>query len=119
MQTDQKVKIGNKIKTPFTWVENDLIRSKSLSAEEIGVYYTFISLSDNDGLIFNTLKELCTYGKCGKDKLNRIIDSLIKKKLLLKIRLNKKSNFFRVIFPDENYETVKNNFQKYANRTNI
>lgn len=118
MQTKQ-ITFTSKIKAPFTWVENDLIRSKSLSAEEIGLYYTFISLSDNDGFIFNTLRELCTYGKCGKDKMNRIINGLIEKKLLLKIRLNKKSIFFRVIFPDENYETVKNNFQKYANRTNI
>lgn len=110
MQTKQ-IKFTNKIKTPFMWVENDLIRSKSLSAEEIGAYYIFMSISDNSGIVFETLRELSTYGKCGKDRMNRIINELIKKKLLLKIRLNKKSNIFRVIFPDENYETVKNNFQ--------
>ena len=100
------MKIGEKVK-----IENDFIRSKSLSAAEIGAYYIFLSISDNSGIVFETLRELCTYGKCGKDKLNRIIDSLIKKKLLLKIRWNKKSNIFRVIFPDENYETVKKEFQ--------
>jgi hypothetical protein len=72
--SEEKITFENKITAPFTWVENDLLRSKSLSLEAIGLYMILRSFG---GTSYPPLIEyLCSLGKR---------------------RITKRKNFFRII----------------------
>ena len=81
---EEKTKFVNPIKTPFTWVENDLIRSKNLSFEVKGLYLTLRSFGEN---VYPSIDYLCSLGNVGKSKLYRILKELIEKKLILRKRI--------------------------------
>ena len=91
----EKITFENKINTPFTWVENDLIRSRSLSLEAIGLYMILRSFG---GTSYPSVDYLCSLGKVGRDKLHRIISELIRTKLLLKKQKRENGFFSRTIY---------------------
>jgi len=106
MTGDEKVSIHNEIKTPFTWVENDLIRSKKLSYEAMGLYLTFRSFGH--GIAWAGINYLSDMGNCGKDKLYRIIDELQAAKLIIRRQIKKENGLFsrveyRVLSPNDDY----------------
>ena len=70
---EEKITFENKITAPFTWVENELLRSKSLSLEAIGLYMILRSFG---GTSYPSIEYLCSLGKR---------------------RITKRKNFFRII----------------------
>ena len=107
----EKITFENKINTPFTWVENDLIRSKSLSYEAMGLYLTLRSFG---GISYPSIDYLCNAGKAGRDKLHRLINELIEAKLLLKKQKKDKGLFSRTIYRilslNDDYESIYKEF---------
>ncbi|MHB1546337.1 MAG: hypothetical protein ACYCSB_09445 [bacterium] len=106
MVTEEKISIHNQIKPPFTWIENDLIRSKKLSYEAMGLYLTFRSFGH--GIAWAGISYLCDMGNCGKDKLYRIIDELLAAKLIIRRQIKKENGLFsrveyRVLSPNDDY----------------
>ncbi|MHB1697769.1 MAG: hypothetical protein ACYCSQ_06690 [bacterium] len=102
----------NKISTPFTWVENELIRSKSLSFEAMGLYLTLRSFG---GTSYPSVNHLCELGRTGRDKLWRIINELIQAKLLLRKQEHKSAGKFsrtlyRILSLNDNYEEIHKEF---------
>ena len=93
--SEEKITFENKILTPFTWVENELLRSKSLSLEAIGLYMILRSFG---GTSYPSIEYLCSLGKVGRDKLHRIINELIETKLLLKKQKRQNGFFSRTIY---------------------
>ena len=93
--SEEKITFENKITAPFTWVENDLLRSKSLSLEAIGLYMILRSFG---GTPYPSIEYLCSLGKVGRDKLHRIINELIETKLLLKKQKRQNGSFSRTIY---------------------
>ncbi|MCL4321997.1 MAG: hypothetical protein M1478_04530 [Deltaproteobacteria bacterium] len=113
METAQnsQIKFTNKIKTPFTWVENDLIRSKSLSAEELGLYIILRSFGEN---IYPSVDYLVDLTKIGKKKLYFDLNQLIAAKLLLRKQTKKGKVFssveYRILSLNDNYEEIYKEF---------
>ena len=104
------MKMNNAVITPeFSLV--DLIKSKGLSFEEVGLYIVLWGISD-DSLILYNITDLAKLGNCGTDKVNGIIKKLIDKKLVIKFRINQRSYFYKILRPDENYENAKMEFSK-------
>jgi hypothetical protein len=102
--------MNNAVITPeFSLV--DLIKSKGLSLQEVGLYIMFWGISD-ESLIFYNITDLAQLGNCGIDKVKGLIDKLIEKKLLIKFRINKKTCFYKILCPGENYENAKKEFSK-------
>ena len=109
---EEKITFENKITTPFTWVENDLIRSKSLSLEGIGLYMILRSFG---GVSYPSVDYLCSLGRTGRDKLFRIINELIQAKLLLRKQEHRtggkfSKTIYRIISPNDNYEKIYKEF---------
>jgi hypothetical protein len=104
---EEKITFENKISAPFTWVENDLIQSKFLSLEAMGLYLMLRSFGKTS---YPTIKDICKQGKVGSKKLYRIINELIKAKLLLKKQQRKNGKFhntlYRILSLDDNYEEI-------------
>ena len=110
--SEEKITFENKIQTPFTWVENDLIRSKSLSLEAIGLYMILRSFG---GTSYPSVDYLCSLGRCGKDKLWRVVNELIQSKLLLRKQEHREGGkfsktFYRIASPNDNYEEIYKEF---------
>jgi hypothetical protein len=111
--SEQKIKFTNKIKTPFTWVENDLIRSKSLSAEEIGLYVILRSFGE---YIYPSADYLSDLARMGKKKLYKTIKALINAKLLIRKQTKKSNNKvfsnieYIILSPNDNYEEIYKKF---------
>ncbi|MCL4322596.1 MAG: helix-turn-helix domain-containing protein [Deltaproteobacteria bacterium] len=108
----ENITFENKISTPFTWVENELIRSKSLSLEAIGLYLILRSFG---GTSYPSIKYLCELGMVGRDKLYRTMNELIKTKLLLKKQQHKTAGKFsrtiyRILSLNDNYEEIYKEF---------
>ena len=102
----------NRIKNPFTWVENDLVRLKSLSYEAKGLYLTLKSFGDN---IYPSIDYLCGLGNIGKNKLYRILDELLEKKLIMRKRTRGKKGLlgkteYMLLSPTDNYEEAYKEF---------
>jgi hypothetical protein len=57
----------------------DLVKSKGLSLEEVGLYVVLRVISDNSLILYN-IKDLAKLGNCGTDKINGLINKLIEKK---------------------------------------
>ena len=113
METGQnsQIKFTNKIKTPFTWVENDLIRSKSLSAEEIGLYVILRSFGDN---IYPSVDYLANLAKMGRKKVYAVLKQLINAKLLIRKQTKKGKVFsnteYRILSFTDDYEEIYKEF---------
>ncbi|RZD16694.1 MAG: hypothetical protein EVJ46_00180 [Candidatus Acididesulfobacter guangdongensis] len=109
---EEKIIIENKIAAPFTWVENDLIRSKSLSLEVMGLYLLLRSFG---GISYPSIQYLCEHGRVGRDKLYRVMNELIEAKLLLKKQQHKTAGKFsktlyRILSLNDNYEEIYKEF---------
>ena len=109
--SEEKITFENKILTPFTWVENELLRSKSLSLEAIGLYMILRSFG---GTSYPSIEYLCSLGKVGRDKLHRIINELIETKLLLK-KQKRQNGFFsktiyRILSVSDDYKIIYKEF---------
>lgn len=109
---EEKIIFENKIAAPFTWVENDLIRSKSLSLEAMGLY---LMLRSFGGISYPSIQYLCSLGKVGRDKLYRVMNELIEAKLLLKKQEHKTAGKFsktlyRILSLNDNYEEIYKEF---------
>jgi hypothetical protein len=109
---EEKIIFENKIAAPFTWVENDLIRSKSLSLEAMGLY---LMLRSFGGISYPSIQYLCEHGKVGRNKLYRIMNELIEGKLLLKKQEHKNAGKFsktlyRILSLNDNYEEIYKEF---------
>ena len=89
----------------------DLIKSKGLSLQEVGLYVILQAISD-ESLIFYNITDLAQLGNCGIDKVNGIINKLIDKKLLIKFRQTQRIYFYKILRPDENYEAAKMEFSR-------
>ncbi|MHB8231531.1 MAG: helix-turn-helix domain-containing protein [bacterium] len=108
----ENITFENKISAPFTWVENNLIRSKSLSLEAIGLYLILRSFG---GVSYPSIKYLCELGMVGRDKLYRTMNELIKAKLLLKKQHHETAGKFsrtiyRILSLNDNYEEIYKEF---------
>ena len=108
---EEKITFENKITAPFTWVENELLRSKSLSLEAIGLYMILRSFG---GTSYPSIEYLCSLGKVGRDKLHRIINELIETKLLLK-KQKRQNGFFsktiyRILSVSDDYKIIYKEF---------
>ena len=112
MQTKQ-ITFTSKIKVPFTWVENDLIRSKSLSAEEIGLYVILRSFGE---YIYPSADYLSDLARMGKKKLYKTIKALINAKLLIRKQTKKSNNKvfsnieYIILSSNDNYEEIYKEF---------
>lgn len=95
----------------FSFID-DLLRTKGLSFEELGLYIMLWAISDKSLILYN-ITELAKLGNCGVDKIKGLIDKLIEKKLLIKFQISQRIYFFKVIRPDENYETAKKELYEY------
>jgi hypothetical protein len=90
---------------------DDLLRTKGLSFEELGLYFMLWVISDKS-IIFHNITDLGKLGNCGPEKVKKIINELIEKKLLIKWRITQRIYFFKVLLPDEDDETAKKEFLK-------
>ena len=109
---EEKITFENKINTPFTWVENDLIRSKSLSLEAIGLYLILRSFG---GTSYPSVDYLCSLGKTGRDRLWRVMNELIAARLLLRKQAHRtggkfSKTIYRIIGLNDNYEEIYKEF---------
>ena len=110
--SEEKITFENKIATPFTWVENDLLRSKSLSLEAIGLYMILRSFG---GTSYPSVNYLCSLGKTGRDRLWRVMNELIENKLLLRKQEHRtggkfSKTIYRIISLNDNYEEIYKEF---------
>lgn len=87
----------------------DLIKSKGLSLEEVGLYVMLCGISDKSLILYN-ITDLAKLGNCGIKKINGLINKLIKKKLLIKFRQTQRIYFFKVLMLGEDYEAAKKEF---------
>jgi hypothetical protein len=109
---EEKITFENKIATPFTWVENDLLRSKSLSLEAIGLYMILRSFG---GTSYPSVDYLCSLGKTGRDRLWRVMNELIAARLLLRKQEHRtggkfSKTIYRIISLNDNYEEIYKEF---------
>lgn len=116
---NDKIYIENKISTPFTWIENNLIRSKKITYDALGLYLTLRSFGH--GIAYPSVATLCSWGKCGKDKLYRILAELIKSKLIIRRQKQKENGLFsrveyRILSPSEDYFQA---FSEFTNQQNL
>ena len=116
---EDKIYIENKISTPFTWIENNLIRSKKITYEGLGLYLTLRSFGH--GIAYPSIATLCLWGRCGKDKLYRILAELIKLKLIIRRQKQKENGLFskveyRILSPSEDYFQA---FSEFTNQQNL
>ena len=116
---EDKIYIESKISTPFTWVENNLIRSKKITYEGLGLYLTLRSFGR--GIAYPSISTLGDWGKCGKDKLYRILGELIKSKLIIRRQRQKENGLFsrveyRILSPSEDYFQA---FSEFTNQQNL
>ena len=88
----------------------ELLKSKNLSLEELGLYGMLWAISDKS-LILHNITELAKLGNCGTDKVSGLIKKLIEKKLLIEWRITQRIYFFRILSPDEDYNTAKMEFK--------
>lgn len=112
IMSEEKITFENKIATPFTWVENDFLRSKSLSLEAIGLYMILRSFG---GTSYPSVNYLCSLGKTGRDRLWRIMNELIENKLLLRKQEHRtggkfSKTIYRIISLNDNYEEIYKEF---------
>ncbi|MCL4498329.1 MAG: helix-turn-helix domain-containing protein [Deltaproteobacteria bacterium] len=110
--SEEKITFENKITAPFTWVENELLRSKSLSLEAIGLYMILRSFG---GTSYPSVDYLCSLGKTGRDRLWRVMNELIENKLLLRKQEHRtggkfSKTIYRIISLNDNYEEVYKEF---------
>jgi hypothetical protein len=107
----EQIKFENKIKAPFTWVENNVIRSKSLSAEEIGLYLILRSFGEK---IYPSIDYLVDLTKIKKKKLYACLKTLIKAKLLIRKQTKKGKEFanveYRILSINDDYEKIYKEF---------
>jgi hypothetical protein len=107
----EQIKFENKIKAPFTWVENDIIRSKSLGAEEIGLYVILRSFGNN---IYPSVDYLAALTKMKKKKLYTCLKTLINAKLLIRKQTKKGKVFsnieYRILSFTDDYEEAYKEF---------
>lgn len=89
----------------------ELLKSKNLSLEELGLYVMLWVISDKSLILYN-ITDLAKLGNCGVDKIRALINKLIEKKLLIKIQINQRKYIYKILSPDENYETAKKEFLK-------
>jgi hypothetical protein len=89
----------------------DLVKSKGLSLEEVGLYVVLRAISDNSLILYN-ITDLAKLGNCGTDKINGLINKLIDKKLLIKFRQTQRIYFFKVLMLGEDYEAAKKEFSR-------
>ena len=78
----EKITIENRITQPFTWVENELIRSRKLTYEALGLYITLRSYGP--GTAYPSIKHLCNLGGAGRNKIYRILNDLEIAKLIIR-----------------------------------
>ena len=109
---EEKITFENKIATPFTWVENDLLRSKSLFLEAIGLYMILRSFG---GTSYPSVDYLCSLGKTGRDRLWRVMNELITARLLLRKQAHRtggkfSKTIYRIISLNDNYEEIYREF---------
>ncbi len=89
----------------------DLLESKKLSLDELGLYVMLWAISDKS-LIFYNITDLAKLGNCGVDRIRTLINKLIEKELLIEYRQSQRIYFFRIVSLDEDYETAKMEFLK-------
>ena len=89
----------------------ELLKSKKLSLDELGLYVMLWAISDKS-LILHNITELAKLGNCGTDRIKGLIDKLIDKKLLIERRITQRIYFFKILSPGENYETAKMEFSR-------
>ena len=111
----EKITIENRITQPFTWVENELIRSRKLTYEALGLYITLRSYGP--GTAYPSIKHLCNLGGVGRDKIYRILNDLEAAKLI--IRRQRRGNNglylrhgieYRILSPRDNYNQTSADF---------
>ncbi len=109
--SEQKISFTNKIKAPFTWVENDIIRSKSLSSEEIGLYLILRSFGER---IYPSIDYLVDLTKIKKKRLYFCLKQLINTKLLIRKQTKKGKEFsnveYCILSLNDNYEEIYKEF---------
>jgi hypothetical protein len=89
----------------------ELLKNKNLILEELGLYIVLFVISDKS-IVFSNITDLAKLCNCGTDRIKVLITKLIDKKLLIERRINQRIYFFKVIRPDEDYNTVKMEFSR-------
>ncbi len=88
----------------------ELLKNKNLILEELGLYIVLFVISDKS-IVFNNITDLAKLGNCGTDRIKGLITKLIDKKLLIEYRQSQRIYFFKVLSPDEDYNTAKMEFK--------
>ncbi len=113
MNNEQKIVFHNRIKDPFTIVDNRLARLNSLSYEAKGLYLTLKSFG---ATIYPSIKYLMDLGGgIGKNRLYKILDELIKNKLIIRRQTRGKKGFmgkteYILLSLDDNYAEIYRQF---------
>ena len=104
----EKITIENRITQPFTWVENELIRSRKLTYEALGLYITLRSYGP--GTAYPSITHLCNLGGAGRNKIYRILNNLEAAKLIIRRRRRGNNGLYlphgieyRILSPRDNY----------------
>ena len=111
--SEQKIVFHNRVKDPFTMVDNRLARLKSLSYEAKGLYLTLKSFG---ATIYPSIKYLMDLGGgIGKNRLYKILDELIKNKLIIRRQTRGKKGFmgkteYILLSLDDNYAEIYKEF---------
>ena len=111
----EKITIENRITQPFTWVENELIRSRKLTYEALGLYVTLRSYGP--GTAYPSITYLCKLGGSGRDKIYRILNNLEAAKLIIRRRRRGNNGLYlrhgieyRILSPHDNYNQTFTDF---------
>lgn len=121
MNNDKKVAFHNRIKDPFTIVDNRLARAKSLSYEAKGLYLT---LKTFGGTIYPSIKYLMGLGGgIGKNRLYKILDELIESKLIIRRQIRGKKGYmgrteYMLLSLDDDYNGIYQEFTTFKEPEN-
>jgi hypothetical protein len=113
MNNEKKVAFHNRIKDPFTIVDNRLARLKSLSYEAKGLYLT---LKTFGGIIYPSIKYLTDLGGgIGKNRLYKILDELLENKLIIRRQIRGKKGYlgrteYMLLALDDDFDEIYKEF---------
>ncbi len=88
-----------------------LVKNKKLTYEEVGLFVVLFAIS-HKSLVLHNIIDLSKICNCGTNRIKGLIDKLIDKKLLIKSQINQRKYIYKIVSPDEDYNTVKMEFLK-------